>query len=106
VKSTVLFLAAISLPFFSAISINFDAMKLGEMPADWTPVTTNQDSPPHWIVKHDPTAPSRPNARHGSNPPAARAARDVRSAMRSCSHEPAAQLTAALVRAEPATRVE
>jgi len=61
VKSTVLFLAAISLPFFSAISINFDAMKLGEMPADWTPVTTNQDSPPHWIVKHDPTAPSRPN---------------------------------------------
>jgi Domain of Unknown Function (DUF1080) len=62
VKSTVALLAAISLPFFSAININFDSMKLGELPAGWTPVVTNQGAPPpNWIVKHDPTAPSRPN---------------------------------------------
>lgn len=60
-KSAVVFLVAVSLPFFSAISINFDSMKLGEMPAGWTPAVTNQGALPHWMVQRDPTAPSRPN---------------------------------------------
>ena len=60
-KSTIALLAAISLPFFSAISINFDAMKLGELPAGWSQAVTNQGEASRWIVQHDPTAPSRPN---------------------------------------------
>ena len=60
-KITLAFLAAVALPFFSAVSINFDSAKLGELPPDWTPVLTTHGNPPHWIVQHDPTAPSRPN---------------------------------------------
>lgn len=55
-KSAILF-AAIGLPFFSAININFDAMKLGEMPHGWVP----GGAPESWGIQHDPTAPSRPN---------------------------------------------
>jgi hypothetical protein len=55
VKSAVLLIAA-SLPFLSAININFDALKSGELPAGWTPPQGTQ-----WIVQHDPSAPSRPN---------------------------------------------
>ncbi len=60
-NSTVTFLAAVSLPFFAATSINFDSMKLGELPPGWTSAVTNHGTPPLWIVQHDPTAPSRPN---------------------------------------------
>jgi hypothetical protein len=61
VKSTVTLLAAIAVPFFSAVSINFDSVKTGELPPGWTSVATNHGDPPHWAVQHDPTAPSRPN---------------------------------------------
>jgi len=54
-------LLAIALPFLSAININFDSMKLGELPAGWTSAAANQGNPGHWIIQHDPTAPSRPN---------------------------------------------
>jgi hypothetical protein len=61
VKSTVTLVAAITLPFFSAININFDSMKLGELPSGWTSTATNHGETPHWIIERDPTAPSRPN---------------------------------------------
>ncbi len=60
-KGTVALLAAISFPFFSAISINFDSMKAGELPTGWTPAVTNHGERPQWVVQRDPTAPSRPN---------------------------------------------
>ena len=60
-KSAVTLLAAIALPFFSAISINFDSAKTGELPPGWTSAATNHGDPPHWVVQHDPSAPSRPN---------------------------------------------
>lgn len=58
--------AALSLPFFSAVNINFDSMKLGELPPGWSPVDFNH-GPSAWIVQHDPTAPSRPNVLAPSN---------------------------------------
>jgi hypothetical protein len=61
VKSTVGLLVAVALPFFSAININFDSTKLGELPAGWTSAATNHGDTPRWTVQHDPTAPSRPN---------------------------------------------
>jgi hypothetical protein len=54
VKGLGIFFVAITLPFFSATNINFDSMRLGELPAGWVPAQ-------HWVVQHDPTAPSRPN---------------------------------------------
>lgn len=60
-KTTGVVLAAVSLPFFSAISINFDTAKLGELPPGWSQALTNHGPPPSWVVQHDPTAPSRPN---------------------------------------------
>ena len=54
-------LAAVSLPFFSATSINFDSAKLGEIPPGWSPAVSNLGTAPNWMVRHDPTAPSRPN---------------------------------------------
>jgi len=36
-------------------------MKSGELPAGWMPALTAQGVAEHWIVQHDPTAPSRPN---------------------------------------------
>jgi len=56
VKSAIL-LAAIGLPFFSAVNINFDSMKLGELPREWVPADAGEP----WVIQHDPTAPSRPN---------------------------------------------
>jgi hypothetical protein len=53
-------LAALSLPFFSAVNINFDSAKLGETPADWTSGLTAHGAPPRWIVLRDPNAPSQP----------------------------------------------
>jgi len=61
VKTTATLLAALSLPFFSAININFDSTKLGELPPGWTPALTNPGDPPRWEVLRDPNAPSRPN---------------------------------------------
>jgi hypothetical protein len=55
VKSAVL-LIAVSLPFLSAININFDSVQSGQLPPGWSPPQGAQ-----WIVQHDPTAPSRPN---------------------------------------------
>ena len=60
-KSTVAFLAALSLPFSSATNINFDSVKLGQLPPGWTSTVTNHGGPARWIVQPDPTAPSRPN---------------------------------------------
>ena len=53
--------SALSLPFFSAININFDSTTLGELPAGWTSTLTNHGPPPRWEVLRDPNAPSRPN---------------------------------------------
>jgi hypothetical protein len=61
VKSLIPLYLAMSMPFFSAISINFDSLKSGELPAGWTSVATNHGDPAHWTVMPDPTAPSRPN---------------------------------------------
>lgn len=36
-------------------------MKLGELPPGWTSAASNHGDPSRWIVKPDPTAPSRPN---------------------------------------------
>lgn len=60
-KTAVTLLAALSLPFFSAVNINFDSMKLGELPPGWTSTVTNHGDSARWIVERDPTAPSRPN---------------------------------------------
>ncbi len=54
-------LAALSLPFFSAVNINFDSTKLGELPSGWSSTLTNRGAPPRWVVLRDPNAPSRPN---------------------------------------------
>ncbi len=59
--TTATLLAALSLPFFSAVNINFDSTKLGELPAGWTSTLTNHGAPPRWVVLRDPNAPSRPN---------------------------------------------
>jgi hypothetical protein len=61
VEITATFLAALSLPFFSAININFDSVKLGESPPGWTCTLTNHGAPARWEVLQDPNAPSRPN---------------------------------------------
>jgi hypothetical protein len=61
VKTTATLLAALALPFYSAISINFDSVKLGELPPGWTSAVSNHGDRPQWIVQKDPTAPSRPN---------------------------------------------
>jgi hypothetical protein len=61
VKSIATLLAAVSFPFFSATSINFDSVKRGELPPGWTSTVTNHGQPSHWVVQPDPTAPSRPN---------------------------------------------
>jgi hypothetical protein len=58
---TVALLAAVGLPFFSAININFDSMKLGELPSGWAPCVTSPSARTNWTIQHDPTAPSRPN---------------------------------------------
>ena len=60
-KTTATLLATLSLPFFSAININFDSAKLGELPDGWTSTLTNSGEPPRWFVLRDPNAPSRPN---------------------------------------------
>ena len=60
-KSTVALLFAVGLPFFSAININFDSTKLGELPSGWSAAVTNQGADAHWLIQHDPTAPSHPN---------------------------------------------
>ena len=60
-KIAIALFAAATLPFFSALSINFDSMKLGQLPAGWTAGATNHGDLPRWIIQHDPTAPSRPN---------------------------------------------
>jgi hypothetical protein len=61
VKTTAILFAAVSLPFFSAININFDSAKSGELPAGWTSALTNSGALPRWFVVQDPNAPSRPN---------------------------------------------
>ena len=61
VKTTAILIAFASLPFFSAININFDSAKPGELPPGWTSTFTTQGAPPRWVVLHDPNAPSRPN---------------------------------------------
>jgi len=61
VKTAATLLAALSLPFSSAINVNFDSTKLGEMPAGWTSALTTRGAPPRWVVLRDPNAPSHPN---------------------------------------------
>jgi hypothetical protein len=61
VKSLATVLAAISFPFFSATTINFDAMKQGQAPNGWTSVLTSRGAPAQWLVQMDPSAPSKPN---------------------------------------------
>jgi hypothetical protein len=42
-------------------SIAFDNMKPGAMPPYWSSTATRPAVPPHWMVRLDATAPSRPN---------------------------------------------
>jgi hypothetical protein len=58
---TLILLAAVSLPFYTAVNINFDSMKLGQLPPGWSPADQHPGAGANWIIKPDPTAPSRPN---------------------------------------------
>lgn len=41
--------------------VDFDSMKLGAMPKDWSTAITHRGDPGRWEIIPDPTAPSRPN---------------------------------------------
>ncbi len=53
----------ISLPFLGigVDAVNFDKLKPGDMPPNWTSTATRPARTPDWEVKRDTTAPSRPN---------------------------------------------
>lgn len=42
-------------------NVDFDSLKAGSTPADWSTVVTHRGEPGHWVVQPDATAPSRPN---------------------------------------------
>jgi hypothetical protein len=42
-------------------TVDFDNQKLGALPPNWTAAATRPVEPPHWDVRLDATAPSRPN---------------------------------------------
>ena len=44
-----------------AETIRFDSAKPGSLPAGWSVVMTHAGAPPKWEVRHDPSAPSKPN---------------------------------------------
>jgi hypothetical protein len=46
---------------FSADSVNFDALKPGATPPDWSFTSTRGSEQARWEIRHDPTAPSRGN---------------------------------------------
>ena len=54
-------IAALSLLGFGSDSVNFDGLKPGVLPPDWSFTSGPGGSPPHWEVRPDPTAPSRAN---------------------------------------------
>lgn len=47
--------------FGSGANVNFDTDRTGEMPPDWTAIHTHHGPPGEWVVRPDPTAPSRHN---------------------------------------------
>ncbi len=42
-------------------TVDFDALKTGSTPKDWTTAVTHRGDPGKWIIERDPTAPSHPN---------------------------------------------
>jgi hypothetical protein len=52
---------AFGFTFGSVESANFDAVRPGSMPADWSIVSTDAKAGARWMVKVDKTAPSHPN---------------------------------------------
>lgn len=42
-------------------TVDFDSLKAGVTPPDWTTVVTHRGDPGRWVVQTDPTAPSHPN---------------------------------------------
>jgi hypothetical protein len=48
-------------PFSNVESVNFDSLRPGSFPPHWTIVSADPRAVPHWEVKTDRTAPSRPN---------------------------------------------
>ena len=45
----------------AAETIRFDSVAPGSLPADWTVAMTHTGAAPKWEVRHDATAPSKPN---------------------------------------------
>lgn len=52
---------AFGFTFGSVESANFDALRPGSLPRDWSVISTDVRTAPRWLVKPDKTAPSRPN---------------------------------------------
>ena len=42
-------------------AVDFDNQKPGSLPPYWTSTATRLAEPPHWVIRRDGTAPSRPN---------------------------------------------
>jgi hypothetical protein len=47
--------------FGRADTVDFDSLKAGTAPADWTTVVTHRGAPGRWVIQPDAKAPSRPN---------------------------------------------
>lgn len=45
----------------NAVTVDFDSLKAGVTPDEWTFAMTHKGVPPRWIVRSDTTAPSHPN---------------------------------------------
>ena len=43
------------------VRLNFDSLKPGTLPPNWTQTHTHRGAAPHWEIRRDPTAPSPPN---------------------------------------------
>lgn len=53
--------AALNFLGFEGASVNFDGLKPGVLPPDWSFSSGPGSGPPHWEIRPDPTAPSRGN---------------------------------------------
>ena len=61
VRSLLGMFLAFGFTFGSVESANFDALRPGALPPNWSIVSTDAKAGAHWLVKADRTAPSRPN---------------------------------------------
>ena len=60
-QSGVAAVALLGLLGFGADSVNFDTLKPGATPPNWSFTSTRGNAQAHWEIRHDPTAPSRGN---------------------------------------------